>query len=61
MTVRTAAPPRVEFIDPDALKVVASIDLAVEGQGEIGRAWSDPKGSRGEGMVVPTIYVIRTY
>ncbi len=41
------APPRVELIDPEALKVVASIDLAVEGRGEIARAWSDPKGSRG--------------
>jgi len=45
-------PPRVELIDPEALKVVASIDLAVEGRGEIARAWSDPKGSRGEGMVL---------
>ena len=41
-------PPRVELIDPEALSVVASIDLAVEGRGEIARAWSDPKGSRGE-------------
>jgi hypothetical protein len=45
-------PPRVELIDPEALKVVASIDLAVEGPGEIARAWCDPKGSRGEGMVL---------
>jgi hypothetical protein len=45
-------PPRVELIDTDALKVVASIDLAVEGRGEIAPAWSDPKGSRGEGMVL---------
>jgi hypothetical protein len=45
-------PPRVELIDPKALEVVASIDLAVEGNGEIARAWSDPKGSRGEGMVL---------
>ncbi len=45
-------PPRVELIDPEALSVVASIDLAVEGRGEIARAWSDPKGSRGEGMVL---------
>ena len=37
-------PPRVELIDPEALKVVASIDLAVEGRGEIARAWSDPRG-----------------
>jgi hypothetical protein len=45
-------PPRVELIDPEALEVVASIDLEVEGRGEIARAWSDPKGSRGEGMVL---------
>ena len=37
-------PPRVELIDPEALKVVASIDLTVEGRGEIARSWSDPKG-----------------
>jgi hypothetical protein len=45
-------PPRVEFIDPKALEVVASVDLAVEGRGKIARAWSDPKGSRGEGAVL---------
>jgi hypothetical protein len=45
-------PPRVELIDPKELKVVASIDLAVEGRGEIARTWSDPNGSRGEGMVL---------
>jgi hypothetical protein len=32
--------------------VVASIDLAVEGRSKIARAWSDPEGSRGEGMVL---------
>jgi hypothetical protein len=32
--------------------VIASIDLVVEAGGEIARAWSDPKGSRGEGMVL---------
>jgi hypothetical protein len=45
-------PPRVELIDPKALKVIASIDLVVEGRGEIAQAWSDPKGSRGEGTVL---------
>jgi hypothetical protein len=45
-------PPRVEVIDPEALRVIASIDLAVEGRGDIARSWSDPKGSRGEGMVL---------
>jgi len=29
--------------------VVASIDLAVEGRGEIARAWADPRGSWGLG------------
>src|SRR5499427_5534843 len=46
-------PPSVELIDPEALKVVASIDLVIEGRGKIARAWSDPKGSRGEGTVLP--------
>ena len=46
------SPPRLELIDPNASKVVASIDLAVEGGGKIARAWSDPEGSRGEGMVL---------
>jgi hypothetical protein len=45
-------PPRVEVIDPKALRAVASIDLAVEGRSEVARAWFDPKGSRGEGMVL---------
>jgi hypothetical protein len=45
-------PPRVELIDPKASKVVASVDLAVEGRGNIARAWSDPEGSRGEGVVL---------
>jgi hypothetical protein len=35
-------PARVEVIDPEAQEVVASIDLEVEGDGEIARAWSDP-------------------
>ena len=46
------APPRIEVIDPRASKVVASIDLAVEGNGEIARAWSDPNGARCEGMAL---------
>lgn len=45
-------PPRAELVDPKALKVVASIDLAVEGRGKIAKAWSDPNGSRGEGSVL---------
>ena len=45
-------PPSVELIDPKALEAVASIDLVVEGRSKIARAWSDPKGSRGEGAVL---------
>jgi hypothetical protein len=45
-------PPRVELIDLKVSKVVASIDLAVEGRDKIAQPWSDPKGSRGEGMVL---------
>jgi hypothetical protein len=45
-------PPRVEVIDPDASKMIASIDLVVEGDDEIAQSWSDPAGSRGEGMVL---------
>ncbi len=45
-------PPRVELIDPRAPRVVASIDLVVEGRDGFARAWSHPKGSRGEGMAL---------
>ena len=45
-------PPRVEVVDPGASRVVASIELAVEGRGAIARSWSDPKGSHGEGVVL---------
>jgi hypothetical protein len=45
-------PPRVEFIDLKALETIASIDLVMEGRDEIARAWSDPYGSRGEGVVL---------
>ena len=45
-------PSRVELVDPNACKVVASIDLVVEGRGKLAQAWSDPKGSRGEGMAL---------
>jgi len=45
-------PPRVELIDLESLRAVASIDLVVEGRGEMAQTWSDPKGSRGEGVVL---------
>ena len=45
-------PPRVELIDLKALEAVASIDLVIQGRGEIAQAWSDPNGSQGEGAVL---------
>ena len=45
-------PPRAELIDLKGPKVVASIDLVVEGRAGIAQAWSHPKGSRGEGMAL---------
>src|SRR5262245_44219099 len=32
--------------------MVASIDLSVKDSGELGRSWSHPEGSRGEGVVL---------
>jgi hypothetical protein len=45
-------PPRAELIDLKALEAVALIDLVMEGRDEVAQAWSDPKGSRGEGAVL---------
>jgi hypothetical protein len=45
------SPPRAVLIDPERPRVVAVIALAVEGRDAIARSWSDPKGSRGEGVV----------
>jgi hypothetical protein len=45
-------PPRLEVIDPDLSKVIASIELTVKGHGELSRSWSDLNGSHGEGMVL---------
>lgn len=44
-------PQRAEVIDLKSLEAVALIDLVVEGRDKIARAWRDPKGSRGEGVV----------
>jgi hypothetical protein len=52
IAVLQETPPRVELIDPKTSIVVASIDLVIEERGEIARAWSDPEGSRGEGMAL---------
>jgi hypothetical protein len=46
------SPPRAELVDVAASRVVASIELAVEGRSDLARSWSDPKGSCGEGVVL---------
>jgi hypothetical protein len=46
------APPRAELVDLERSRVVASIDLRVEGGSEFARSWSNPEGSGGEGMVL---------
>jgi hypothetical protein len=46
------SPPRSELIDPADRRVVASITLDVEDPDELARAWADPKGSRGEGVIL---------
>lgn len=46
------SPPRAELIDVEQERVVASIELVVEGKGELAESWSHPDGSRGEGAVL---------
>lgn len=46
------SPPRAELIDIERERVVATIDLSVDGNGDLARSWSDPDGSRGEGAVL---------
>lgn len=46
------SPPRAELVDLDAARVVATIDLVVEGDDKLARSWSKPDGSRGEGAVL---------
>ena len=46
------SPPRVELVDFEASRVVASISLSVPGRSQIAQSWSDPNGSRGEGVVL---------
>jgi hypothetical protein len=45
-------PPRVEVIDLEAAEVIASIELVVEGPGELTRQWADRNGSQGEGIAL---------
>jgi hypothetical protein len=44
-------PPRAELIDPGARRVLAWFELDVPGDDRLARAWADPGGSRGEGVV----------
>jgi hypothetical protein len=46
------SPPRAELLDVKLARVVASIDLIIEGQSDLARSWSDPDASRGEGAVL---------
>ena len=45
-------PPRVELLDLELSRAVASIELVVERPGKLARSWVEPKGSRGEGAVL---------
>lgn len=44
-------PPRVELLDWEAGLIVAAVDLVVPPDHALHRAWLDPDGSRGEGVV----------
>lgn len=46
------APARVELLDWEAERVVATIDLDIEPGHPLREAWLDPEGSRGEGVVL---------
>jgi hypothetical protein len=45
------SPARAELVDLDAMRVVASIELAIETRDDLADSWNDPDGSRGEGAV----------
>jgi hypothetical protein len=44
-------PPRVELLDWEAGRVLATVDLIVPPDDALHRSWLDPDGSRGEGVV----------
>jgi len=46
------SPPRAELVDLDASRVVAAIELVIEGDDELADSWNDSDGSRGEGAVL---------
>lgn len=45
-------PPRAELVDAQEHRVVATIELSVDGRGDLADSWSDPDGSRGEGAAL---------
>lgn len=46
------SPPRAELVDVDASRIVATIDLVVEGRDELADSWNDLDCSHGEGAVL---------
>lgn len=46
------SPPRIELLDLETSKAVACMELVVEGDNDLARSWSHPKGSRGEGVAL---------
>jgi hypothetical protein len=52
LLVLQETPPRAELLDLRASRTVASIKLLVEDGAALTRSWSNPEGSRGEGVVL---------
>jgi hypothetical protein len=46
------SPSRAELVDLDTSRVEASISLEIDDDSDLARSWSDPNGSRGEGVVL---------
>jgi hypothetical protein len=46
------SPARAEFVDLVTARVVASFELEVPDDGPVGTSWTDPDGSRGEGVLL---------
>ncbi len=45
------SPPRVELVDPQARRVIASIDLRIPDGHALSASWGEADGSRGEGAI----------
>lgn len=45
-------PPRVEFVDPQARRVIAAINLEIADGHPLAETWQDDEGSHGEGAVL---------